>query len=165
MDTVLQDSLNSQLTFERFSADVYYSLACQLDAVNLAGMAAYMHKRADEERSHAKKFSDYLADRSVMPVIAGLSVPATIPNLDPMAIGSIAVDMALAHERVVTERINILYSTCEEFEDYQTCEFLLWFLKEQVEEVRSLEEWQTKFRLAAGNGAAIIILDAQMKEA
>lgn len=161
-DQGLIDALQSQLNFERFSADVYYSLACQLDALNLTGMAAYMHKRAGEEREHAHKFSDYIADRYLTPVLSAIADPTKPIGADPMSAGMRAFSAALDHERIVTQRINTLYEMAHEAEDPATCVFLHWFIAEQVEEERTLDEIVTKFTLATGNGAAILMLDHEL---
>lgn len=147
IDQDLIRAFNSQLTFERYSADVYYSLACQLDYLNFTGLCSYMHKRAEEERTHAKKFSDYLADRNVLPVIDTLQKPPVniIGSLADSLSSSarLAFESALEHERVVTERIKNLYKLCDE--DPQAAVFLHWFLAEQVEEERTLEEIIARF--------------------
>lgn len=156
-------ALQEQMNFERYSADVYYALAATLDDINLTGMAAYMYKRAEEERGHARKFTDYLADRFVRPVLSALPDPnkVQLPD-DPMAAGQIAFQAALEHERIVTARIRALYDMGYEENDPETQQFMLWFLGEQVEEERSLDEILTKFKLAAGDGAAILKIDHKL---
>jgi ferritin len=163
MNLDLAQALNSQLTYERYSADVYYSLAVQLDTLNLTGMSAYMMGRMNEERTHAKKFSDYLADRNVFPIIDALKKPELALIHDPMMAGIEAFSGALAHERTVTARIWELFYKAESVEDAATEELMHWYIHEQVEEERSLEEIVTKFRLATGNGAAILALNDELK--
>lgn len=155
-------ALVSQFNFERYSADVYYAMAGALDTLNLVGFASYMKKRADEERSHAEKFRSYMADRNVLPKIDALPAIGT-PAGTLMEIGEASFAAALTHEYKVTERIWSLCDVSEAAGDKATCEFLLWFIHEQVEEVKSLEEWLTRFELARGNGAAILDLDRELR--
>jgi ferritin len=163
MDQTLAQALNNQFTFERYSADVYYALATRLDYLNLTGFSAYMHKRAGEEREHARKFADYLADRDVLPVIDALDKPPVgALTVEIMGAGAACFQMAIEHEYKVTDKINMLYDLAEEVGDPPTKVFLHWFITEQVEEVRSLEEIKTKFALAAGNGAAILQLNDEL---
>lgn len=162
MDERLAIALNNQLTFERFSAEVYYALATQLEKLNLDGMAHWMHKQADEERSHAKKFSDYLSDRDVLAVIDALDKPSTSTGSGILDAGEALFRQAYGHEKLVTERINALYSIAEAVDDPPTCVFLHWFIAEQVEEVHTLEVILTKFEIARNNGAAILILDKEL---
>lgn len=162
MDERLAIALNNQLTFERFSAEVYYALATKLEKLNLDGMAHWMHKQAEEERSHAKKFSDYLSDRNVLAIIEGLDKPPMSEVSGVMDAGESLFRQAYGHEKVVTDRINALYSIAEAVDDPPTCVFLHWFITEQVEEVHTLEVLLTKFEIARGNGAAILALDHEL---
>lgn len=165
MDTKLVKQLNAQLTYERFSADVYYSLAAQLDFLNLTGFAHYMKKRADEERVHADKFVEYLADRDVLPVIDKLDKPSVdLEDSDSMTAGERAFDAALAHEKTVTTRIWELYKMATELGDFATVVFLHWFITEQVEEEHTLDVILTKFELARDDGSAILLLNEELGE-
>ena len=48
--------------------------------------------------------------------------------------------MALEQEKRVTDEINELFGLAREHSDYQSEQFMLWFVKEQVEEVRSMND-------------------------
>lgn len=162
LDEILAAAMVSQFNYERYSADVYYALANQLDFLNLTGFKSYMLKRASEERSHAQKFADYLADRNVVPVVDALPKPATEIGIDVFIAGKNAFQAALDHEKTVTSRINALCILAEN--DPASIELLLWFAKEQVEEERTLEEVMTKFALIGSNGTGIYILDKELGE-
>ena len=61
------------------------------------------------------------------------------------------VDMSLAQEKVVTGQIEALFSAARA-ENYALGEqFILWFLKEQVEEVATMETLVTVVKRANGN--------------
>jgi len=163
MDAALLSDLNDQLNYERFSAEKYCSIAVQLDSINLSGLAAFMHKREGEERSHAHKFMEYMTDRGASPILTMIPDPeVNLRNLTVFTIGIEAFRTALEHEKSVTARINALYDAAEQSDDGQTCVFLHWFLSEQTEEERSLDLIITKFILADGNGAAILMLDKEL---
>lgn len=164
LDESLTISLNSQYTFERYSEAVYQALAVHLDYLNMVGMAAYMRKRAGEEHAHAGKFAEYLVDRNAVATVAALEAPQVPTITDTLLVGFECFQKALEHERVVTSRIEALYQIADEVEDGRTCVFLHWFLAEQVEEEKSLEEILTRFKLASGNGAAILIIDKALGE-
>jgi len=161
----LVTALQEQMNFERFSADVYEGLAVQLDALNLTGMSAYLSKRGAEEREHARKFTGFLADRNITPVLTALPDPMRDIGPSPMESGARAFAAALAHEQAVTARIDALFSLAFEEDDPATQQFLLWFVQEQVEEEKPREEILTKFKLAAGNGAAVLWIDHELGEA
>lgn len=158
----LISKLQEQLAFERFSADVYYALGACLDDLNLVGMAKYLYRRRDEERSHAQKFTDYLSDRFIRPMIGPLPDPARPLPDNAMTAGRAAFSAALDHERIVTARIRALYDAAYEENDPETIAFILPFLTEQVEEEKSLDEILTRFALAEGNGAAILMIDHEL---
>lgn len=154
--------LQSQFNTERFNAEVYYSLAVQLDARNLTGFKSFMLKSSADERVHALKFSDYLADREVTPVLQVINAPTPTIGTDVMRAGALAFEAALALERTTTARIDALYNLAETEDDPGTCEYLLWFIKEQIDSERQLEEILTKFGLAEENGAAILMLNTEL---
>jgi len=164
MPMQVQGEMIRQFNFERFSADVYYALASALDTINLTGFAKFMSERASEEREHAKKFASFLADRNVRPVLDIVPAPLVPGWAGAMDAGGACFLAALEHEYQVTERINALYALAEESDDPQTCEFMRYFVMEQVEEVKTLDEWMTRFSLADGNGAAILDLDRELRE-
>ena len=164
LDENLVVSLNNQYTYERFSESVYQALAAHVDRLNLVGMASYLRKRAAEEHTHAEKFAEYLIDRNAVATVGALDAPEPPAQNDLMLVGIECFTKALDHEKTVTARIETLYRIAEEVEDGRTCVFLHWFLTEQVEEERSLEEIITRFKLASGNGAAILMIDHWLGE-
>lgn len=163
MDAALLSDLNDQLNYERFSAEKYCSIAVQLDAINLSGLAHYMHKREEEERTHAHKFMEYMTDRGASPILTAIPDPEiNLRKFTAFTVGIEAFRAALEHEKSVTERLNQLYYSAMRIEDGVTSVFLHWFLNEQIEEERSLDLIITKFELAESNGAAIILLDKEL---
>lgn len=164
LEPTLAGALNNQYNFERFSEAVYVALAGKLDNLNLVGMASYLRKRAGEEHSHAEKFAEFIIDRNGVLVVDALEKPEPLDQADPMQAGLEAFSRALEHEHKVTARIEALYQIGLQIGDFRECEFLHWFLKEQTEEERSLEEIITRFKLAAGNGAAILQIDHWLGE-
>jgi ferritin len=59
--------------------------------------------------------------------------------------------MALEQEKRVTDEINALFRLARENGDYAAEEFLMWFVKEQVEEVRSMNDLLNVVEQADGN--------------
>lgn len=161
----LIEALQAQFNAERYSADVYYALATALDNLNLVGAAAYLQARADEERGHAQAFSDYLSDRFVRPILTALADPNKVQiPADPQGAGGAAFLVALDHERLVTARIRTIFDLAFEEDDPETVAFIQPFLTEQVEEERSLDEIITRFTLGKGNGAAILLIDDDLRK-
>lgn len=164
IDPTLTGALNNQYNFERYSEAIYTAMAGALDALNLVGMAKYLRGRAGEEHAHAEKFAAYILDRGALLTVDALPKPELPPSTEPVTIGLDIFTQALEHERKVSTRIELLYQVATQLGDGRTNEFLHWFLHEQVEEERSLEEIITRFKLAGTDGSAILLIDHWLGE-
>ena len=69
------------------------------------------------------------------------------------------LEQALAQEQGVTKQINDLYELALHEKDFATLQFLTWFLQEQVEEEKSVQDIVDRLRLAGDNAAALLRLD------
>jgi bacterioferritin B len=72
--------------------------------------------------------------------------------VDPIA-------LALAQERTVTEQIKELFATARAENDFLGEQFMLWFLKEQVEEVAAATTLLTVAERAEQSGANLFDLE------
>ena len=162
MDSALLANLNSQINFERYSAEVYWALAVPLDDIDLSGMAKWLYDHAVEERTHAQKFIDYLLDVNEKAEIGALDVPTTVSGEDVFSLVRKTFIAALEHEGKVTARIHDLYKLARQVDDLPTCELLRWFITEQVEEERKVVTIFNRLNVAGTNGAAILMLDEEL---
>lgn len=161
LDPVVADSLNRQITNERNNSAMYAALANRLEFSNLPGMASHMRTASADELTHAQKFTDYLIDRNVYPVIAPLDA-ATPPDGQMLVIGTLCFAAALQREIQTTEQIKTLYDISEQADDQQTCQFLLWFLDEQTKSEREYVELVARLQFAQGCAAAILQIDHEL---
>ena len=160
-DAMLQ-ALQSQLTLERQNAAIYDALSASLDNVNWSGSATFMKKSADEERTHAQKFTDYLVDRNCVPIYAALG-PCPVLEDDDLVI---YFQAALDREKLTTLAIKTLYQDAANDAtgpDSQTQQFLLWFLAEQTASERELTDAMLELNRSDNNGR--LILDERYGEA
>jgi ferritin len=162
MDSALLASLNSQINFERYSAEVYLALAVPLDDIDLSGMGNWLYTQAHEERKHAQKFIDYLLDVNETVDIDALAKPEVVVGEDVFGLVRKTFIAALEHENKVTERIHALYKEAQAVADLSTCEFLRWFVTEQVEEERKIVLILNRLNIAGNDGAALLILDKEL---
>jgi ferritin len=137
MNNSLLQALNTQLTMERQNAAIYDALSAALDVVFWTGSSAWMKKSADEERTHAQRFSDYIIDRFGTPVYSALD-GCNVPLGDDLPA---FFDAALDREQLTTEAIKELWYTAEQNEDPDTCRFLLYFLEEQTKSEREIGDY------------------------
>ena len=103
------------------------------DGQDLPQLARHFYRQSLEERNHAMMMVRYVLDR-------GLKIE--IPGIDPVRNDFSNVEeplaLALAQEQEVTENIKALFAAARAENDALGEQFMLWFLKEQVEEVASM---------------------------
>jgi ferritin len=123
------DALNAQIAREFAAAHQYVAIGTYYAAETYPQLAAFFYAQADEEREHAMKMVNYLVDRDVQPDIGAVEAPQGSfgDHVEPIRI-------ALEQERRVTVRISELFEVARETRDYQSEQFMQWFLEEQVEE-------------------------------
>jgi bacterioferritin B len=129
------DALNKQVANEFSASQQYIAAAVYYDAETLPQLAAFFYRQAVEERNHAMMMVQYLLDTDREVLIPAVEGPET-------SFGDIVgpVAMALDQEKRVTDEINQLFGLAREHSDYQSEQFMLWFIKEQVEEVRTMTD-------------------------
>lgn len=125
--------LTEQVRNEFSASQQYIAVAVWFDAHDLPQLAAHFYRQSVEERNHAMMIVQWMLDRDLA---------VTIPGLDAVRndFTSVAEPIALAleQEKAVTEQIKALFATARSENDFLGEQFMLWFLKEQVEEVASM---------------------------
>jgi len=132
------DALNAQIAREFSASHQYIAVGNYYAAETFPRLAAFFYEQADEEREHAMKMVTYLLDRSAIPDIGAIDAPRTSfsDHVEPIKI-------ALEQERKVTVRISELFEIARETRDYQSEQFIQWFLEEQVEEEAAMQDLLT----------------------
>ncbi|MCW1248928.1 ferritin [Acaricomes phytoseiuli] len=129
--TLLQEQIGHEFT----ASQQYIAVAVWFDAQDLPQLAAHFYKQSLEERNHAMMIVQYMLDRDLQIEIPGISGNSIVNDfadvLEPLT-------LALNQEKQVTEQIERLFATAREENDALGEQFMLWFLKEQVEEVASM---------------------------
>ena len=127
------DALNEQIVNEFAASQQYVACAVYYDSETLPRLASFFYKQALEERNHAMMMVQYMLDRNQPVAIPGVpAVRNDFANVrEPIA-------LALAQEKEVTRNIEELFRAAREQNDPLGEQFMLWFLKEQVEEVASM---------------------------
>jgi ferritin len=133
MSTSFADLLGRQIRNEFTAHQQYVAAAVWFDDQDLPRLAAHFYRQAVEERNHAMMMVRYLLDRDL---------PAPIPGIDEVRNDFTTpiepLLMALAQERAVTAQVEALFKAARAENDVLGEQFMLWFLKEQVEEVASM---------------------------
>ena len=153
----LQDAINQQINREMFSAHLYLSMSAYFETLDLNGFAHWMRLQFEEETSHALKLFDYVNDRDGRVVLQPIEQPQ-IEFESPRSV----MRGALEHERLVTEMINNLYTLAISERDNATHVLLEWFVSEQVEEEKALNEIVAHMDLIGNDGTGLLIIDQRL---
>jgi bacterioferritin B len=132
------ERLNEQIAYEFAASQQYIANAVYYDAETLPRLATFFYGQAIEERNHAMMMVKYLLDADADVTIPGIEPPET-SFADVVA----PVALALDQEKRVSDQIAALVGIAREEGDFQSEQFMQWFLKEQVEEVSSMNDLLT----------------------
>jgi ferritin len=132
------ERLNEQIAYEFAASQQYIANAVYYDRETLPRLAAFFYAQALEERNHAMMMVQYLLDADAEVSIPGVAAPET-SFADVVA----PVALALDQEKRVSDQIAALAGIAREEGDFQSEQFMQWFLKEQVEEVSSMNDLLT----------------------
>jgi len=138
----VEDLLNRQVEREGYSSNLYLSMASWAEINGLPGIAQWLYAQAEEERIHFLKFIKYINERGGSALIPEFKKPPSdFPGVE------VLFSEVLKHEEFITSSINeIAFVTLQE-KDFNTNNFLQWFLTEQVEEEASVRTIIDKLKL------------------
>jgi ferritin len=114
----------------------------------LGWLCAIFSPQSGEERQHATRILQHLADREVVPQIGALTAPRT-NFADLIECAQAVFDL----ERANTRGIHAAYADALKHEDYPAQVMLHWFIAEQVEEEAWSDKMLAKTRQASCAGA------------
>ena len=157
LSETIQDAFNDQLNFEMYSANIYLAMAAWFDSQNLVGFANWMKVQYEEEMFHAMKFYNFINERGGRVVMKAIAEPSNKWD-SPLA----AFENALAHERIVTGRINDLVARATQEKDHASVNFLQWFVGEQVEEEANVDGVAQQLKLVQGAPGGLFMLDREL---
>lgn len=127
-------AINEQIGNEFAASLQYVAIACHFDTESLAELAAHFYAQAQEERDHAMRFVKYLVEAG-----GTVNIPAIAAPQSAFKTAEAAVQLSLASEKRVTAQINGLMDLAIKESDHITQNMLSWFIREQLEEVSSME--------------------------
>jgi bacterioferritin B len=130
----LNAALNEQIGHEFGASLQYIQIASYFDGEGLPMLARHFFRQSEEEREHALKFVRYLLDADGEVIIPSIPAPQQAFHS-----AEEAVRKARDWEITVTKQINTLMDQAIRENDHITKNFLDWFMKEQLEEVSSMD--------------------------
>lgn len=138
----VEDICNRQIEREGYSSNLYLAMASWAETNGFGGVASWLYAQADEERLHMLKFIKYVNERGGSAVIPALGKPAPVfDGVEEM------FREVLKHEEFITASINEIVALTLDEKDFNTYNFLQWFVSEQVEEEASVRAILDKVKL------------------
>jgi ferritin len=131
--TSFDDLLTTQIGNEFAASQQYIAIAVWFDNRDLPQLAKHFYRQSLEERNHAMMLVQYRLDRDL-----GITIPGIDPVINDFADERAPIALALEQEKRVTQQIEALFAAARAENDALGEQFMLWFLKEQVEEVASM---------------------------
>jgi ferritin len=127
------EALGEQIAYEFAASQQYVAIAVYYDSRTLPRLAQTFYAQAVEERNHAMMMIRYLLDRDADFEVPGVAKPRSDFS---DCVGPVA--HALEQEQGVSDQISKLLRIAREDDDFASEQFMLWFVKEQVEEVSKM---------------------------
>jgi ferritin len=142
----IEEICNRQVEREGYSSNLYLAMASWAETNGFSGIAAWFYSQSDEERIHMLKFIKYINERGGKAVIPAFKEPmAEFKGVEEV------FNDVLKHEEFITGSINEIVSLTLDEKDYNTHNFLQWFVMEQIEEEASVKTIIDKVRLVGKN--------------
>ncbi|OFY63185.1 MAG: ferritin [Bacteroidetes bacterium RBG_13_43_22] len=142
----VEDICNRQVEREGYSSNLYLAMAAWAENSGFSGVAEWLYAQTEEERLHMLKFIKYINERVGTVVIPAFKKPpADYKNIEEM------FREVLKHEEFVTASINDIVALTLSEKDFNTHNFVQWFVMEQVQEEASVRTILDKLRLVGRN--------------
>lgn len=151
------EKLNTQINAEFSAFYTYLSMSAWFESQGLPGCAVWMKHHAEEEQTHAMKIFDFVHDRRGVVHLGALPAPRTSWS-SPLE----AFEDAFKHELHVTELIHFLVDLAREERDHGTESFLKWFVDEQVEEEKVVDDAIQALRRVGDHAPGLFLLDREL---
>ena len=138
----LEKIFNAQIDKEFYSSNLYLSMAIWAETSGYNGSAKWFYAQADEERMHMLKFIEYLNDRGGKAIVPEIKQPPhKFKDLKTV------FKQVLEHEIFISKSINKIVELTIKEKDYSTNSWIQYFVAEQIEEEKSVNEIIDKLNL------------------
>lgn len=155
----MEKALNHQIALEGFASQYYLAMASWCDREGMEGAAEFLHFQSLEEREHMLKLFHYLSE------VDGFALTPAIDQ-PPLEFESVqeVFKLVYEHEQKVTLSINELVATCYKENDYNTLNFLQWYVEEQREEENQARSILDMIKLIGSGEQSLYYIDKEMKK-
>ena len=154
MNAKVHELLNQQINKEFYSAYLYLDFSNYFEDAGLDGFANWYKIQAQEERDHAMLFVTYLLNNGSKLDLSDVKAAST-----SFANYKEPLQAAFQHELAVTKSIYKIYDEAQNLKDFRTMQFLDWFVKEQGEEEKNIEDLVKKYDLFGNDERGLFLLN------
>ncbi len=121
--------LNDQLVAEQYSSNMYLQMSAWCEDKGLQGASKFFRSHVSEEIEHRDRIVDYMYECDASVRIGAVEAPEA-------SYGSLleTIEAAYKHEQKVTAAIDAIAVEALETHDFNTFNFIQWFIAEQREE-------------------------------
>ncbi|KRM95353.1 hypothetical protein FC19_GL001963 [Liquorilactobacillus aquaticus DSM 21051] len=147
MEKEIYALLNQQINKEFQSAYIYLDFYNFFEEKSLDGFSKWYKDQANEEIGHAWRFITYLHDRDQ-------PIKLTPIEHDSQNYSSVKeiLDKGLEHEQYISNCIRAIYAQADATKDFETMNFLNYFLSEQIEEEVNARNLIAKYNFVGETG-------------
>ena len=159
LNETLTKMLNDQVNAEMYSAYLYLSMSAYAEESGLKGVANWLYLQSREEMAHAMHMYQYVLDRGASPVLQAIAAPDSVfANIKDV------FERVLAHEKLVTDRINNIATLAMKENDHACYQFIMWYVNEQVEEEAGVSDILSKLSFIGDDRGLLLTLDRELAE-
>ncbi len=159
MNEKVEKILNEQIKHEEHSSRIYLAMASWCEKNGFNGASKFLYSHAEEEREHMQKLIHYINDRGGHALMEALEKPETeYKNLKGV------FEKVLKHEQFITNKINKCYEVAITEKDYNTAQFLSWYIDEQVEEESTMSSILDDIKLAGEATGGLFHIDRELRD-
>ena len=155
----IEKALNDQIRIEAESSQIYLAMACWAEVKGLEGVAGFMYKQSDEERTHMLKLVKFVNERGGHGQVSALNAPnVTFKSFKEM------FEKLFEHEVFVSKSINDLVHITLQEKDYSTHNFLQWYVSEQIEEEAMARTILDKINMIGDDKGGLYLFDRDIQQ-
>jgi ferritin len=136
LDMALVPLIQDQVTLERYSYLSYLAAASWGDINAFPGLQKWADADAQEEVQHVQRWTDYLRDRGILPVLQDLPAPEAQYESYAEVLGSLEALM-----QRVTANLQGIFDLATRIRDGATSDLAQWFLVAQVQAEKTLDTY------------------------
>ncbi|MFZ1703480.1 MAG: ferritin [Saprospiraceae bacterium] len=151
--------LNTQIQYESYASNYYLALTYWCDSQGLKGCKSFFKRQSDEERMHMLKIYEYLGEMGVHPITPAIDQP-------PLEFGTIqdVFKNVFEQERKVTMAIHEIVRVSTLENDYNTLNFMQWYISEQREEEAVIRDIMDKIKVIGQGGQSLYYIDMEVEK-